>query len=72
LDESSYNLGKYTFADPREMLSEDGRAFTMLKDLDGTFLRYPVTEAEMEAAECDPNRVVHAVDRERRSKPPLD
>lgn len=40
-------------------MSADGtEAYTVLKDRDGAFLRYAVTQEEIEAARRDPNKVV--------------
>ena len=51
-------VGRHTFSDPEAMISEDGRVFTSLKDHKGAFLRYAVTEEEIEAARNDPNQTI--------------
>lgn len=42
-----------TYADPKRILHESGRVFTCLEDHEGNFLRYAVTEEEIEAARRD-------------------
>ncbi|MER8542272.1 hypothetical protein NKH17_22945 [Mesorhizobium sp. M1334] len=50
----AHMLGFYTQQDPKDILSEDGRLFTSLKRLDGTFLPFAVTEEELAIARGDP------------------
>lgn len=52
-------LGRYTFTDPSALTFAGGtEVFTSLKDHDGAFLPYAVTDGEIEAARCDPNQIV--------------
>jgi hypothetical protein len=52
-------LGQYTFSDPDTIISGDGsQVFTSLQDHNGAFLRYAVTDEEIEAARRDSNQVV--------------
>lgn len=48
-------LGFYTEQDPETILAPDGRLFTSLQRLDGSFLPFAVTEEELEAARRDPS-----------------
>lgn len=66
-------VGRYTFNDPDEMMTADGRMFTCLTDNNGAFLPYAVTEEEIEAARMDPTRVFRGpIDASRRQKPPRE
>ncbi len=47
-------VGFYTAQDPESILTADGRFFTSLKRLDGSFLPFAVTDEELEAARRDP------------------
>lgn len=49
-------IGRGTYADPEKILHEGGRIFTCLEDHEGNFLRYAVTEEELEAARRDPHQ----------------
>jgi hypothetical protein len=52
-------VGRYTFSDPSTIVSDDGKSiFTSLKNHHGAFLRYAVTDEEIEGARRDPNQVV--------------
>ncbi|MDU0341845.1 hypothetical protein [Bosea rubneri] len=50
----AHMLGFYTQQDPASVMTDDGRFFTSLRRLDGSFLPFAVTEAELEAARLDP------------------
>lgn len=52
-------LGHHTCSDPESIVSNEGsEVFTMLTDKNGKFLRYAVTESELQAAKDDPNQTV--------------
>ena len=51
-------IGRGTYADPKRILHESGRIFTCLEDDEEKFLRYAVTEEEIEAARRDPRQTV--------------
>ncbi|MCT9000239.1 HNH endonuclease [Chelativorans intermedius] len=51
-------IGRGTYADPKKILHEGGRIFTCLEDHEGNFLRYAVTEEEIEAARRDPHQTL--------------
>lgn len=67
-------VGRHTFIDPRLIVLEDGKqVFTSLKDQNGAFLRYAVTDEEIEAARRDPNqKVLGPLDAALRHKPPTE
>jgi hypothetical protein len=64
-------IARYTSLDPDEIVSEHGeRVFTSLEDHNGAFLRFAVTDDEIEAAKSDPNQVLRGpFDHARRQKP---
>ena len=67
----AYMVGRLTYADPGTLFSEDGQVFSTLTDANGDFLRYAVTDEEIEAARNDPTRQVRGpLDAAWRNKPP--
>jgi hypothetical protein len=66
-------VGRYTFSDPSTNVSDDGRMFTSLKDHNGKFLRYAVTDEELEAVRRDPNQIIRGPLSTRwRQEPPVE
>jgi hypothetical protein len=65
-------VGRHTFSDPNTIVSEDGkRVLTSLTDHKGAFLRYAVTDEEIEAARNDPNQTIRGpLSAAWRQKPP--
>lgn len=56
-------LGRYTFHDPRDMVSADGaRNWTSLFDDQGVFQRVAITDDEIAAARADPEKIVLPID----------
>jgi hypothetical protein len=69
----AYMIGRLTYSDPSKMFSADGRVFSSLTDQNGAFLRYAVTDEEIEAARNDPHRKVREpLDAAWRNKPPSE
>ena len=65
-------VAQYTFSDPATIMSEGGKLFTLLKDHSEAFLRFAVTEEEIEVARSDPNQVVRGpLSAAWRQKPPI-
>jgi hypothetical protein len=66
----AFFVGRHTFCDPGTIVSDDGeRIFTLLKDQDGAFLQYPVTDEEIDAARRDPYRIWYRLDNAWRQRP---
>lgn len=51
-------IGRHIFNDPAQILGPDGAIASCIYNSEKCFLRYPVTNAELEAARADPNRTV--------------
>jgi hypothetical protein len=52
-------VGRHTFSDPSTIVSEDGKqTFTSLQDKNGAFLRFAVTDEEVQKARSDSNQTV--------------
>jgi hypothetical protein len=51
-------IGRHTFNDPAQILRSDGTVVSCLHDSEKRFLRFAVTDAEVEAARADPNQIV--------------
>lgn len=51
-------IARGTSNDPRQILRNDGRVFTCLENHEGEFLRFAVTNEEIEQARRDPNQIV--------------
>jgi hypothetical protein len=53
-------LGRYTFSNPDTLIGADGESVvTYLFDENGAFMPYAVTDAEIEDARKNPNRIVN-------------
>ncbi|MDN4985544.1 hypothetical protein QY049_20480 [Bradyrhizobium sp. WYCCWR 13022] len=63
-------IGRHTFSDPNKILMPDGHTFTSLHDKDRNFMRFAVTDEEVQAALADPDQIVLGpMDADWRSKP---
>lgn len=51
-------IGRGIYADPKAILHESGRLFSCLENHEGNFLRYAVTDEEIEAARRDPHQIL--------------
>ena len=51
-------IARGTYTDPKRIIHESGQSFSCLEDHEGSFLRYAVTEEEIEAAQRDPHQTL--------------
>jgi hypothetical protein len=51
-------IGRHTFHDPKQILMPDGNTLTSLHDKNGNFMRFAVTDEEIQAALADPDQIV--------------
>ncbi|MGK7062901.1 hypothetical protein AB4853_41325 [Bradyrhizobium sp. 1050_B9_N1_2] len=51
-------IGRHTFNDPKQILQSDGRTVSCVRDKNGDFLPFAVTDEEILAARADPDQIV--------------